>query len=194
MSICQSDRSATLYPSRIREDSSVLTEPKPKPDRSNKPRSGLARRLRYFYYRLIRLRDRPHRIARGLAAGVFAGCFPFFGLQTLIGVLLATLFRGNKFVAAAGTWISNPFTYVPIFAFNFHVGQLFLRSYDLSIEDISDWETLDFAELGPQFVGTLLTGCAVVGSGIAIASYFSSLYLFKRLHKIRHQERDRRYW
>ncbi|MEC4805466.1 MAG: DUF2062 domain-containing protein [Jaaginema sp. PMC 1079.18] len=178
----------------MREDSTVLTKPKPKLPRPNKPYSSLGRRWRYFYYRLIRLRDRPHRIARGLAVGVFAGCFPFFGLQTITGVLLATLLRGNRFVAVAGTWISNPLTYVPIFAFNFHVGQQLLRSHDLSIDDISDWESLDFAELGPQFVGTLLTGCAVVGFGLAIASYFSSLYLFKRLHKIRQNQRDRHFW
>lgn len=179
----------------MRETSSVLTQPKPKPNRrSQKPRSWWGRRWRYFYYRLLRLRDHPHAIARGLAAGVFAGCFPFFGLQTIIGVLLATLMRGNKFVAVAGTWVSNPLTYVPIFAFNFHVGQLLLRSYDLSIDDISDWQSVDFAELGPQFVGTLLLGCGVVGLGLAIASYFSSLYLFKRLHKIRQKRRNQRYW
>ncbi len=181
----------------MRDRDSVLTKPKPnpnRPSRSKKPRSWWEKRWRYCYYRLLRLRDHPHTIARGLAAGVFAGCFPFFGLQTLLGVLFATLVRGNKFVAVAGTWISNPLTYVPIFAFNFHVGQLLLRSYDLSIDDIGDWQSLDLMELGSQFIWTLLVGCSVVGTGCAIASYFLSLHLFKRLHKIRSQRRDRHHW
>lgn len=46
--------------------------------------------------------------ARGLAAGVCCGCFPFFGLQTLL--------------AAAGTWISHPLTYVPLYWFNDQLG------------------------------------------------------------------------
>ncbi|MFO0103826.1 MAG: DUF2062 domain-containing protein, partial [Cyanobium sp.] len=53
--------------------------------------------------------------ARGLAAGIFCGCFPFFGLQTLLGIGLASVLRGNHLLAAAGTWISNPFTYVPLY-------------------------------------------------------------------------------
>ena len=53
--------------------------------------------------------------ARGLAAGIFCGCFPFFGLQTLLGVALASVVRGNHLLAAAGTWVSNPFTYVPLY-------------------------------------------------------------------------------
>jgi uncharacterized protein (DUF2062 family) len=177
------------------QDSSVLTKPKPnRSDRSSKPQSWWARRWRYCYYRLLRLRGTPHTIARGLAAGVFAGCFPIFGLQTIVGVLLATVVRGNKFVAVAGTWVSNPLTYVPIFAFNFHIGQMLLRSYDLSIDDIVDWQSVDLMELGSQFLWTMFVGCSVVGLIAAIASYFLSLSLFKRLHKMRQNRRNRRYW
>ncbi|MFS8808493.1 DUF2062 domain-containing protein, partial [Synechococcus sp. R6-10] len=77
--------------------------------------------LRYLYLRLLRLQSSPKEIARGLAVGVFAGCFPIFGFQTLAALVLAVPFRGNKLAAAAGTWVSNPFTYVPIYAFNYQV-------------------------------------------------------------------------
>ena len=69
----------------------------------------------------------PGQRARGLAAGIFCGCFPFFGLQTLLGIALASVVRGNHLLAAAGTWISNPFTYVPLYWFNYHVGDVLLR-------------------------------------------------------------------
>ena len=52
----------------------------------------------------------PGQRARGLAAGIFCGCFPIFGLQTLVGIAMASVVRGNHLLAAAGTWISNPFT------------------------------------------------------------------------------------
>ena len=68
----------------------------------------------------------PGQRARGLAAGIFCGCFPFFGFQTLLGIALASVVRGNHLLAAAGTWISNPFTYVPLYWFNFRVGSLVL--------------------------------------------------------------------
>ena len=56
----------------------------------------------------------PGHRARGLAAGVFTGCLPFFGLQIVLGVALAATIRGNRILAAAGTWISNPLTTLPI--------------------------------------------------------------------------------
>ena len=60
----------------------------------------------------------PFFHAKGLAIGVFSGCFPFFGFQTLMGVFFAKIAKGNIVLAAIGTWISNPFTYIPLYYFN----------------------------------------------------------------------------
>ena len=68
----------------------------------------------------------PRFKAKGLAVGVFSGCFPFFGLQTFLGLFLAKIIKGNFFLAAIGTWISNPFTYVPLYYFNYKVGALLM--------------------------------------------------------------------
>ena len=70
----------------------------------------------------------PFFNAKGMAVGVFCGCFPFFGLQTLIGLFLARVVKGNLFLAAIGTWISNPFTYVPLYFFNYKVGSSLLKN------------------------------------------------------------------
>ena len=73
--------------------------------------------------------------AKGVAFGVFSGCFPFFGFQTLLGVFLAQITKGNIVLAAIATWISNPFTYLPLYFFNFKVGSFLLRNSDnFSIE------------------------------------------------------------
>jgi uncharacterized protein (DUF2062 family) len=69
------------------------------------------------------LKGTPKALARGLACGVFAGLFPFAGSQTVLALLLAFILRGNKILAAVGPWISNPFTSVPIYVFNFQVGR-----------------------------------------------------------------------
>lgn len=87
---------------------------------------------RYPYLRFIRLRGSTEAIARGLAVGVFAGMFPIFGFQMAIAVVLAAFVRGNKIVAAAATWVSNPLSYLPLFAFNFQVGRWLLGSSEHS--------------------------------------------------------------
>lgn len=138
------------------------------------------RKLRYLYLRLIRLRSTTPAIARGLAVGVFAGLFPFFGAQTILGLVLAMAVRGNKLTAAVGTWISNPLTYVPIYIFNFNVGQLILGTDELSTD--VDWtSTEELLKAGWAFGITLMLGCVVVGAIAGILSYFLGLWLIPRI-------------
>ena len=107
----------------------------------------------------------PGERARGLAAGVFCGCFPFFGLQMMLSVGLASLVRGNRLLAAAGTLVSNPFTYVPLYWFNYTLGCWVLgpASGTTALEGVNRsnlWnQSWDFSQrilLGSALVGALL--------------------------------------
>jgi hypothetical protein len=149
------------------------------------------RRLRYLYLKFIRLRGHPKELARGLAAGVFAGMFPLFGLQTLIGVAIALRIKGNPLMAAGGTWISNPLTYLPIFAFNYKVGCWIMGRGDgnpfTDLESLQSW-----LDTGTEVGIALLLGSFVMGLIFAPLSYFVGLPLIrrarKRYRKIRHPE------
>ncbi|MDJ0846725.1 DUF2062 domain-containing protein [Crocosphaera sp.] len=160
----------------------------PHPPLVKRRRSQLRRSWRYFYLRFLRLRGTPGYISRGLACGVFAGCFPLFGLQTIIGVLLAVLFRGHKLTAAAGTWISNPLTYVPIFAFNYKVGELLLgfgvgETHVIFPDNWQSWSELK--ESGLVFLITLFSGCLLVGAIASILTYFLSFRFVSRWRRRR---------
>lgn len=150
------------------------------------------RSLRYYYYRLLRLRGTPQQMARGLAAGVFAGCFPFFGLQIAIGLVLATLVRGNRLLTVAGTWVSNPFTYVPIFAFNYQVGQWLLgRSTPIAdFTGLTTWQ--HWRALGTEVATSLLLGSTVVAMVSSLLSYLIGLWLLQRLRSAQVRSRLRR--
>lgn len=152
---------------------------KPLPSVTRNKQAKIQRLLRYLYIRFIRLRGHPQAIARGLAAGVFAGSYPLFGLQTIIGVAIAAAIRGNKIVAAAGTWVSNPLTYVPIYAFNYQIGRWVLRqSYDTSLTNRSPQEWMS---LGMDITIALLIGSTIVGLVLAAISYYASLYFTQTL-------------
>ncbi len=75
---------------------------------------------------LWEIQGTPAKRARGIAVGVFSGCFPFFGLQSVMAVCLASLLKGNHLLAVIGTWISNPLTYIPLYWFNYKIGSFFL--------------------------------------------------------------------
>ena len=111
----------------------------------------------------------PFFNAKGAAIGVFCGCFPFFGFQTLLGLFLARVAKGNLFLAAIGTWISNPFTYVPLYFFNYKVGSSLLKdsteiSFDKSLMIEELWAQGSFFSLrlflGSALVGLLLASIA----------------------------------
>ena len=133
----------------------------------------------FFRSRIPHLRGNPLILSRGLAVGVFAGCFPFFGLQSFVGVFLATLFRGSKVAAVAGTWISNPLTYLPIYLFNYKVGKFLLRVDSQPISQLNFQSIAQFKELGSTVAATLIFGCFVVGLIAGLTTYFTSLYLLK---------------
>ncbi|MBO9468042.1 DUF2062 domain-containing protein [Tropicibacter sp. R15_0] len=78
------------------------------------PRGGWGRAAQYVQHRLRRLPDPPHRIARGIFAGVFTTFTPFYGLHFFTAALIALAMRGNLLAAILSTFFGNPLTYVPI--------------------------------------------------------------------------------
>jgi hypothetical protein len=85
---------------------------------------------------LIRVRDRlrkvfgadepPSRVAAAWALGIALGLSPFLGLHTLLGLLLAVVFRLNKIDVLLGTMISNPWVLTAYFPVSVALGQWLL--------------------------------------------------------------------
>ena len=117
-----------------------------------------------------------------MASGVFSGCYPLFGFQTIIGIAVAMVLRGNRIMAAAATWVSNPFTYVPIFAFNFQVGHWLLGGGPVDV--FSDLDSLKgWMDMGADVTVRLMLGSTVVGIVAGVLSYFFGLYLIRRIRQ-----------
>ena len=123
---------------------------------------NLIKRIRKFVFWLWNQEGSPFQRALGFGVGIFSGCFPFFGLQTLMGVFIAKIFKGNSILAAVGTWISNPFTYVPLYYFNYRVGSLLLNT-DKVIVDVSHITTNKLWSQGWYLSSRLLMGSICVG-------------------------------
>lgn len=130
---------------------------------------ALSGRLRSTIAWMIGQEGSPGHQARGLAAGVFTGCLPFFGLQILLGVALAVSLRGNRLLAAAGTWISNPLTTLPLCWLNYQVGVLLLGPGPA-------WPALDkldgaaLSALGWSFTSRLMLGSLLMGLVSAVVA------------------------
>jgi len=159
------------------------------------PRGGWRRAIEYLAHRLRRLPDTPHRIAFGLAIGVFVSFTPFFGIHVGAAIALAWALRANVVASVIGTLAGNPVT-IPLIApialglgrkiLGYGVtgrdpsrikdafGQFFTGLWDslLSLFGYGDsewYKVLRFVEdvIWPYLVGGLLPGLVA-----AVASYY----------------------
>ncbi|MEL7114614.1 MAG: DUF2062 domain-containing protein [Pseudomonadota bacterium] len=92
------------------------------------PKGGWRRAASYVVHRLRRLPDPPHRIARGVAAGVFVCFTPFFGFHFVMAAGLAYVMQGNIVASLLATFFGNPLTFPIIAAVCLELGQWMLNT------------------------------------------------------------------
>jgi uncharacterized protein (DUF2062 family) len=90
------------------------------------PRSGWGRAFQYVKHRVNRLPDRPHRIARGVWAGVLVSFTPFFGFHFLTAAGVAWIMRGNILASLLATFFGNPVSFPIIAVFSVKLGHFIL--------------------------------------------------------------------
>ncbi|TMV51839.1 DUF2062 domain-containing protein, partial [Thioclava sp. BHET1] len=93
------------------------------------PRGGWIRAVSYIFHRLRRLPDEPHRIARGVAVGIFISFTPFFGFHLLFAAGLAWLIGGNIIASLLATLVGNPLTFPFIMEGSVELGSLILQQH-----------------------------------------------------------------
>ncbi len=139
--------------------------------------------MRTWVKNLLKVRDTPEALARGLAVGFFFGVSFFWGLQIALAVLVSHLARGNKVVAAAMTAISNPATTIPLYSLCYFVGHLVIGGEDTLPNFATVHSIQGFIELGPHFFVTMLVGTTLVGAVGAVIVYFSASRLLSALRR-----------
>lgn len=71
--------------------------------------------LRKWTHQLLHTHDTPERTAAAFAMGVFIGFSPFFGLHTVIGIVLAFAFGLNRVAALVGVYANLPWFVAPYY-------------------------------------------------------------------------------
>ena len=136
------------------------------------------RATRYLIHRIKRTTDRPERIAKGVAIGIFISFTPLFGLHVLLALIIAILLRANVFVTLISTFIGNPLTFPLIAYASIWIGNIVLTQL-LGIETLSNTEaTLDFALIFDNLYALLLPyviGGSVLGLPFASGGYFLTI-------------------
>ena len=144
-------------------------------------RRALAGRLRA----VLRLDDPPSRIALALAVGVFISCTPFYGLQTLLSLGVATVFRLNKAATVTGTWLNLPWFAPFVYGLALHIGGLIVPDPQgvnaaALLRTSSSLSAADVIQRLRDVSVALLIGTAVVGVSAGVATYVVAFVLLRR--------------
>lgn len=116
-------------------------------------------------------------LARGTAVGLLIAFLPL-PLQMLVAMVLAILISGNIPIAVMMTWVTNPFTFVPINLFIFKVGEWVLQTY----YPLPTFKEFEFKEIAHWMLGLgkpFLVGLPIVAV-ITSLSGFIIVHLFWR--------------
>ncbi len=132
----------------------------------------------------MKLDDPPHKLALAFAVGIFIAFSPWLGLHIISCFFFAWLFRVSKFVVLTASFVNNPWTIVPMYAFCIWVGLKITGTHG-AVPDIA-WNDLTltsaYAVLKP-YLWSYLAGTLVVSAVAGILSYFVFYWIVLRYRK-----------
>lgn len=171
------------------------------------PRGGWRRAATYVWHRLRRLPDQPHRIGRGVAAGVFVSFTPLFGVHFLSAAACAWLVGGNVLAALLATFVGNPvtFPFIAVLAvslgrrllglggdpspqmifgeFTRASGELWHNILSIFGPERAHWGHL--AEFFQQIYWPYMVGGALIGLVVAIGCHYLTVPVIRAYHRRR---------
>lgn len=136
---------------------------------------------------LMKLDDPPHRLAFAFGLGVFIAFSPWLGLHILSAIFFAWLFRVSKFVVLTASFVNNPWTIVPMYAFCLWFGVKLTGG--TAAVPVIDWKELGFRDLflvlkpflWPFIAGTLVTGA--IAALLAYAGFYWTVVRYRRTER-----------
>ena len=143
--------------------------------------------LKRYFHTLVTIHSSPLAIALGTALGIYVGFTPFIGLQTVLGVVLATLFGCNRLAAAIGVNLHTPILWLwpGVFALEYKLGQWMLGSRSFPPFSMSHLSWSTTFEVGLP----ILLGSVIVGLPVAAAAFwflFSWIKRYQEKHSYYH--------
>jgi uncharacterized protein len=134
---------------------------------------------------IVKLDDPPHKLALAVAIGVFIAFSPWLGLHIVSCLLFAWIFRVSKFVVLTATFVNNPWTMVPLYAFNLWFG-VRLTGGEITIPEIA-WSEIGFRELFTilkPYLWPFVAGSLAAGTIAGVLSYFVFHWAVTRYRKV----------
>lgn len=155
-------------------------------------RKIIIERIKKFFEKFFLINDTPHKIAAGVAIGIFCGVFP--GLGIIITLILSSLLRLNRASAIAGFLIANVWMTTLLLSPAAIVGGfIFMENPEKNMAkfgEINRNSFRSFLEDGIilDMAFSLLVGFLIVSGVTAVVFYFILYFLLKNKKNVLHPE------
>lgn len=161
-----------------------------------KPKGYFSAKLRQISMKIVRQGGTPEYIAGGVALGLFIGFLIPMGLQLIIVLPLAFLFRVSKVMAAAFTFVTNHLTIFIIYPVQCFVGSYLIfnplsmrQIHEQLREFISGGEASVLWEIGMELLLSFFAGGLLFGLIAAVIGYKMTLSLIHAYRKKRSERK-----
>lgn len=138
-------------------------------------------RIRVKVKKILLLDCPPSKIATAAAVGVIIGFSPYIGFHTVIAIGLSFAFNLPLYPLIVGAYITNPFTFIPVYTVCYKFGELITgREVDVpfcfSNMTLTSLFTTAKALIIPFFVGAHLLGLILGGFAYILTYYLVKKY------------------
>ena len=149
----------------------------------------VVRIIRFYILLLVRKKDTAESIAHGMGIGVLVGMLPIIPFQTVIAVVVCSVFKSNKFAGVIGTNIFTNAINAPITFYLLHfLGKPFLHTeidYQQLKDLIINFSFSKIAEFGIDLYFEIIIGGIIVGAIFYPISYYTTFYAVSKFRNRR---------
>lgn len=157
---------------------------------TRKQHKSLKRRRLQILLELMGRAEAPERVAAAVALGVGVGFSPFMGFHFFVAILLAFLFRLNRFDAVLGSFAGNPWTLPPVYALGYRLGRAVLGYPPADVAPLQ-WQRIlhhDFwlSFRGPAFgprMASFIVGTTILAVAAGLVTYQLAGGVLKLYHR-----------
>ncbi len=125
-------------------------------------------------------------VALGIGIGLVTGMIPL-PIQMLVAIVAAIVIRANVPAAAAATWATNPFTFIPLYLLAYQIGAWVTgATAPAAVPPDMHWSWEGIKHALPQMLSwieaagsTLLVGLAILCTLMALGGYLATMVIWR---------------
>lgn len=136
-------------------------------------------RLKIKIRKILLLDCPPSRIAASAAFGVIIGFSPYIGFHTVLAIGVSFIFNLPLYPLIVGAYITNPFTFIPIYTLCYKFGEAITGQTAEFPVDFSQLTFKTVSTTARTFLVPFFTGAHLLGLILGFFAYILTYYLVK---------------